>query len=666
MTHYTPEPLTPDILQSWDTCSRREWLATNGLGGYASSSLAGANTRRYHGLLVPAFAPPLGRAVVLSKLEEEVRVEDALYLLSANKYPSVVQPQGFRHLTHYEARPVPTWTYTFHEGTVTLQKRVWMAHGKNTVYVQYTLIKAPEAVKFGLVPLMAYKDYHTEQHRWDGFHGTITPDGPGRLRFDAYETAEPLWFALPPTFAWSGHSGWFLNFEHTREQERGLDCTEDLYCPGRWDGTLAPGQSVTLVATVETDMPATPGDSLDAEHARQVSLLGTAGLDHGSDLFLQTLTLAADQFLIEHTSRVARATIMAGYPWFTDWGRDTMIALPGLCLATGRLDLAKQILTSFAGATRNGLLPNRFADNGGRAEYNTVDASLWFFHAVHEYARTSGDWAFATEQMLPVLEDMVAHHTQGTDYGIKVDPADGLLRAGEPGVQLTWMDAKVGDWVVTPRIGKPVEINALWHNALHVAALLARRAGKADAADDYQARGARVKASFARVFWNPEAQCLYDVIGDDGRPDASLRPNQVFALSLPFPLLDDTQARAVVETVTAHLLTPYGLRTLSPQSPDYRGHYGPGDQRFRDGAYHQGTVWPWLLGAFVDAHLQVHGDTSAARALLLPFLSASLNEYGVDTLCEVRDGDAPHAPNGCIAQAWSVGELLRALRLLSS
>lgn len=665
MAKYTPEPLTADILQNYETASRREWLATNGIGGYASSSLAGANTRRYHGLLVPAFAPPLGRAVLLSKLEEEVRVEDALYLLSANKYPSVVQPQGFRHLVHYESHPVPTWTYTFHEGTVTLQKRVWMPHGKNTVYIQYTLIKAPEAVKFGLVPLMAYKDYHTEQHRWDGFHGTITNDGPGRLKFVAYDTAEPLWFTLPPTFAWSGHSGWFLNFEHTREQERGLDCTEDLYCPGHWDGTLAPGQTMTLVATVETETPAQADDSLHAEYVRQQSLLTAAGLSGGSEPFAQTLTFAADQFLIEHTERVARATIMAGYPWFTDWGRDTMIALPGLCLSTGRYDLAKQILTSFSRATHNGLLPNRFTDGGGGAEYNTVDASLWFFHAVHQYALASGDWDFATQQMLPVLEDILTHHIHGTDYGIGADPADGLLHAGQPGVQLTWMDAKVGDWVVTPRIGKPVEINALWHNALRVAALLARRVGKDDAANDYEARAAQAKASFAPAFWNEDAQCLYDVIGDDGQPDASIRPNQIFALSLPFPLLSPTQARAVVDKVGEHLLTPYGLRTLAPGSPDYRGHYGPGDQRLRDGAYHQGTVWPWLLGAYVDAHLQVYQDKGAALNLILPFLSAATNEYGVDTLCEIRDGDAPYAPNGCIAQAWSVGELLRALRLCS-
>ncbi len=665
MAQYTPEPLTADILQNYETASRREWLATNGIGGYASSSLAGANTRRYHGLLVPAFAPPLGRAVLLSKLEEEVRVEDALYLLSANKYPSVVQPQGFRHLVHYENHPVPTWTYTFHEGTVTLQKRVWMPHGKNTVYIQYTLIKAPEAVKFGLVPLMAYKDYHTEQHRWDGFHGTITNDGPGRLKFVAYDTAEPLWFTLPPTFAWSGHSGWFLNFEHTREQERGLDCTEDLYCPGHWDGTLAPGQTMTLVATVETETPAQADDSLHAEYARQQSLLTAAGLGGGSEPFAQTLTLAADQFLIEHTERVARATIMAGYPWFTDWGRDTMIALPGLCLSTGRHDLAKQILTSFSGATHNGLLPNRFTDGGGGAEYNTVDASLWFFHAVHQYALASGDWDFAAQQMLPVLQDILTHHINGTDYGIGVDPSDGLLHAGQPGVQLTWMDAKVGDWVVTPRIGKPVEINALWHNALRVAALLARRAGKDDAASDYETRAAQAKASFAPAFWNEDAQCLYDVIGDDGQPDASIRPNQIFALSLPFPLLSPEQARAVVDKVGEHLLTPYGLRTLAPGSPDYQGHYGPGDQRLRDGAYHQGTVWPWLLGAYVDAHLQVYQDKGAALNLILPFLSAAMHDYGVGSLCEIRDGDAPYAPNGCIAQAWSVGELLRALRLCS-
>ncbi len=656
--------ISGDILQSWDEASRREWLVTNGIGGYAMGSLAGANTRRYHGLLVPAFSPPLGRAVLLSKVEEEVRVEDQLYQLAANKYPSVVQPQGFRHLTYFGTRPVPTFTFIFHEETVVLEKRVWMAHGRNTVYVQYTLVKAPEPVRLGLVPLLAYKDYHTEQHRWDGFTCDLTFEPDGRLQCVAFPTANPLFLQVKPPFAFDDHKGWFYNFEHPREQERGLDFTEDLYCPGRFGGVLAPGETVTLTATVEAEPPDAPEEALAAEIARQKGLLAQAGVPPGDDA-REALTLAADQFLIEKSPRVARSTVMAGYPWFTDWGRDTMIALPGLCLTTGRHGVAREILTSFAGAVQNGLLPNRFSDGGGGAEYNTVDASLWFFHAVHAYAQASGDWEFAQSEMLPVLHTILDAHIKGTDYDIGVDPADGLLHAGHPGVQLTWMDAKVGDWVVTPRTGKPVEINALWHNALCVTADLAERAGQADLAADCAKRAAQAKASFADAFWNPATHSLFDVIGPDGRPDASLRPNQIFAVSLPFPVVAGDQAKTVVDAVAESLLTPFGLRTLAPGSPDYHAQYAPGDPAARDGAYHQGTVWPWLLGAFCDAHLKVYGDKPKARALLSALLGPGLSQYGVGSLSEIADGDAPHAPNGCPAQAWSVAEVLRAYVMLA-
>ena len=651
--------ISGDILQNWDVVSRREWLVTNGTGGYAMGSLAGANTRRYHGLLVPALSPPVGRAVLLSKVEEEVRVEDQLYQLSANKYPSVVQPQGFRHLTSFGTRPIPTFTFTFHEETVVLEKRIWMAHGRNTVYIQYTLVKSPEPIRLGLVPLLAYKDYHTEQHRWEGFTADLTVEPDGRLQFVAFPTAHPLFLQVNPPFAFDDHKGWFYNFEHPREQERGLDFTEDLYCPGRFNGVLSPGQTVTLTATVENETPAAPEEALVAEVARQKALLASANVPPGDDA-RAALTLAADQFLIERSDKVTRSTVIAGYPWFTDWGRDTMIALPGLCLTTGRHGVAREILTSFAGAVQNGLLPNRFSDSGGGAEYNTVDASLWFFHAVYAYAQASGDWGFAQSEMLPVLHAILDAHIKGTDYDIGVDESDGLLHAGHPSVQLTWMDAKVGDWVVTPRTGKPVEINALWHNALCVAADLAERAGQADLAADCFKRAAQAKSSFARLFWNPAANSLFDVIGPDGQPDASLRPNQIFAVSLPFPVIEGDQAKAVVDAVAGSLLTPFGLRTLAPGSPDYHGRYAPGDPTARDGAYHQGTVWPWLLGAFCDAHLKVYGDKAKTRALLSALLGLGLSQYGVGSLFEVADGDAPHAPNGCPAQAWSVAEVLRA------
>ncbi len=651
--------ISGDTLQNWEESSRREWLVTNGIGGYAASSLAGANTRRYHGLLVPAFSPPVGRAVLLSKVEEEVQVEDQLYQFSSNKYPSVVQPQGFRHLTYFGTRPVPTFTYIFHEDTVVLEKRVWMAHGENTVYVQYRLVKAPEPVRLALVLLLAYKDYHTEQHRWDGFTGDLTLDSDGWLQISAFPTAHPLFLHVQPPFTFNDHGGWFYNFEHPREQERGLEFTEDLYCPGRFNGLLAPGQAITLAATTEAKRPAEVEDALAAELDRQKALLAQANVPPG-DAAREALTLAADQFIIEKSAKVTRATIMAGYPWFTDWGRDTMIALPGLCLTTGRHAVAREILTSFAGAVHDGLLPNRFSDNGGGAEYNTVDASLWFFHAVYAYAQASGDWDFAQTEMLPVLQTILDAHIRGTDYDIGVDETDGLLHAGHPGVQLTWMDAKVGDWVVTPRTGKPVEINALWHNALCVTAHLAERAGQADLAADCTRRAAQAKDSFVRLFPNPATGSLFDVIGPDGRPDASVRPNQIFAVSLPFPVIEGDRAKTVVDAVAEALLTPFGLRTLAPGSPDYHGRYAPGDPTARDGAYHQGTVWPWLLGAFCDAHLKVYGHKAKTRALLSALLGPGLSDYGVGSLGEVFDGDPPHAPNGCPAQAWSVAEVLRA------
>ena len=468
---------------------------------------------------------------------------------------------------------------------------------------------------------------------------------------------------MKPPFAFVNHSGWFFNFEHPREQERGLDFTEDLYCPGRFDGILSPGQTITLVATVEAETPDEPEAALASEIARQKALLDGAGVTPG-DATAETLTLASDQFVVESSPKVARATIMAGYPWFTDWGRDTMISLPGLCLTTKRYAVAKEILSAFAGAVQNGLLPNRFSDNssvsGAGAEYNTADASLWFFQAVYAYAEASGDWQFAQTEMLPVLQDILQAHIAGTDYNIGVDPADGLLHAGEPGVQLTWMDAKVGDWVVTPRTGKPVEINALWHNALCIAAEIADRAGQSDFAAECRTRAAQAQASFQEKFWNPDTHSLFDVIASDGCPDASLRPNQIFAVSLPFPVMDGDKAQSVVEAVAEHLLTPFGLRTLAPGSPDYRPRYGPGDGATRDGAYHQGTVWPWLLGAFCDAHLQVYGDKAKTRALLDTLLSTGLTEYGIGTLAEIFDAEAPYAPNGCPAQAWSVAEILRA------
>jgi predicted glycogen debranching enzyme len=456
---------------------------------------------------------------------------------------------------------------------------------------------------------------------------------------------------------------WYWNFARRAERERGLDDREDLLAPGAFRLTLAPGERAVLLITAEPELHvASWRSSLNAHQARGAELLRTAGVEQEPAL-VQRLTLAADQFLVARvTADGGRGrTVVAGYHWFGDWGRDTMIALPGLTLATGRAAECAEVLRTFARYLDQGMLPNRFPDAGEAPEYNTVDATLWFFQAIRAYERTTGDRALVDE-LLPALRDVIDWHVRGTRHGIRVDAADGLLRCGEPGVQLTWMDARVGDRVITPRTGKPVEVNALWHAALCTLAEFCAARNESDATR-YTAMAERAAASFRARFWRPELDYLADVVGTpDDTDDLKLRPNQIFAVSLPDPLLEPAQARAVVEAVGRSLLTTYGLRSLAPADAAYIGHYGGGVGE-RDGAYHQGTVWTWLLGPYAEAHFKVYGDRRAARHLLRP-LAHHLLDAGLGTISEIMDGDAPHAPRGCIAQAWSVGEALRVWKLL--
>jgi len=653
--------VTSEALQSWDIGSRLEWLVTNGMGGYAAGSLSGANTRRYHGLLVAAMNPPLGRTVLLSKIEEDLSVEDHVYSLSANKYPNIIYPQGYRHLISFDSDPIPTFTFGVHEGTVHLQKQIWMAYGKNTVYIRYTVLKAPEPVNIKLSPFLAYKDYHSEQRMWDGFMGRTRLTDPSGLLFTAFDGAQPVRIRVLPSegFGFTPKDTWFFNFEHEREQERGQDASEDLFCPGEFSGVLGAGNAVTFCATIETADPAFPHEALASEMERREQLLRDARLPAGSDPTLQDLVLAADRFVIPKSETVSRATVIAGYPWFTDWGRDTMISLHGLCLSTGRYGTAKEILTSFAEATRDGLIPNRFNDAGDGAEFNTVDATLWLFQAAYSYAQVTGDWGLLTKELYIAFERILAAHIRGTHYCIHVDSEDGLLFAGEHGVQLTWMDARFDDCVVTPRIGKPVEIQALWYNALRIMSDVAARAGKPSKA--YLNRANKARKSFLKKFKNSEANALFDVVDGPAGNEAHIRPNQIFALSLAFPILDPASKTAadIIETVQRELLTTRGLRTLSPRDAAYIGRYGPGDQGKRDAAYHQGTVWPWLIGPFVDAFRAVHGPMDLD--CILGETSQMLVEYGIGSIAEIYDGDEPHHPAGCFAQAWSVAELLRVL-----
>jgi predicted glycogen debranching enzyme len=675
---------------------QREWLVTNGIGGYASASVSTANTRRYHGLLVAALRPPLGRAVLLSKLEDtlEITARSATraqsFPLSSNLYSGAVYPQGHRSLESWRAYPAPAWVWCPIPG-VRIEKSIWMAPGANATCIAYRLLDAPEgsAACLRLIPLLAWKDYHAEMHacagapscEWSGADEIGAPDSgdPIRLRLSMPivlgVTDRPIPLDLRLTnekgrpvkdASFTADPAWYYRFQHPREQERGLDFEEDLYSPGSLCAPLAPGETLVVTASVA---PAAIGADPDPRSPQALSMkilnLQTALARQSRDDTDRLLALAAKAFVVRVPG--VRCTVIAGYPWFSDWGRDTMIALPGLCLPTGLLDEAREILLSFARHVDGGMLPNRFPDAGDAPEYNTVDATLWYFWAIHQYVEATGDTDVLREGLWTALERIVQAHRKGTRYNIHVDPADRLLYAGEEGAQLTWMDARVGGREITPRIGKPVEINALWINALFTMSEFARRLGDAKAVTRYADAASAADRSFRAKFPRPDGKGLFDVIDTPpgGLPDASVRPNQIFALSLPFAPLDPVGplADSIRNVISEELLTDYGLRTLSPRDPRFCPRY-EGDPGRRDSAYHQGTVWPWLLGAFAEAHFKAHGDRQAARDLLKP-LAAHLADYGLGSLPEIADGADPQRPNGCIAQAWSVAETLRVWRLLA-
>lgn len=644
--------LGEEVCRDLREATAREWLETNGLGGFASSTVAGLNTRRYHGLLVAATRPPVGRSVLLSKLEETLVVGGHRYELSANQYPGAVHPRGHQFMSRFRLDPFPVFTYRV-EG-FELEKTVVMLHGENTTCVRYTL-RGPRGadVRLELRPLVAFRDYHALTHE----NGALDPRvlvEEGRLTVAPYEGLPALHFA---------HEGaevetagyWYRNFVYAEEQARGLDLTEDLFSPFAVKFDLSARVEVSVIASTEKREAARAGELIQREVGRRARVLKTAPSD---DEAVRALTAAADQYVV---ARGGQKTVIAGYHWFGDWGRDTMIALPGLTLVTRRFDLARSILAEFARHVSRGMLPNRFTESGEVPEYNTADATLWYFEAVRALVAYANDAEFVGANLYGVLKDIIDWHERGTRFGIHVD-ADGLLSAGAEGAQLTWMDAKVGDRVITPRRGKPVEIQALWYNALRVSEELARRVGFAADERRFAAAAARARESFNAQFWNEGAGCLYDVVDGEAR-DASMRPNQIFAVSLTHTMLPAERARSVVEAVGRELLTPYGLRSLAPSDPRYSGRYGGGPAE-RDAVYHQGTVWAWLVGPFVTAHLKVHGrspeSVAYARSLLRP-LVAHLKEACLGHVSEIFEGDAPHAPRGACAQAWSAAELLRAL-----
>ncbi len=650
-----------EVTGDFEVAAGREWLCTNGVGGFASGTVAGALTRRYHGLLVAALAPPLGRTLMAAKVDEVVTYGGLTKPLGANAWASgVVDPAGHRHLVRFALDgTTPVWTYACADAL--LEKRVFMEPGANTSYVRWSLVRAQGPLALEAAVLVNYRDYHGATHGGWPMRVEAVPKG---LCVTAFDGARPL-FVLADGATLTPEHEWYYGFHLTCEQARGLDAFEDHLRAGTLRVTLPPGGEVTLVLSAE-EAPGLEGDlAWSRRQACEVDLLArwrrarpTAAR---APAWIQQLVLSADQFVVRRPLHddPGGMTIIAGYHWFGDWGRDTMIALPGLALSTGRPEIARTILTTFARFVDRGMLPNRFPDAGEAPEYNTADATLWYVEAIRAYHEATGDDALVRE-LYPTLEAVVAAHRAGTRYGIGEDAADGLLRAGEPGLQLTWMDAKVGDWVVTPRIGKPVEINALWYNVLCTMAEFARVAGRP--APAWTALAERVARSFAR-FWCERTGCCYDVIDGPDGDDARLRPNQIFAVSLPASPLAADRQRRVVEACARHLLTPMGLRSLAPGDPAYCGRY-QGDVLARDGAYHQGAVWAWLLGPFALAWRRVFGDVAGARELLAP-LADHLAEYGLGSIAEIFDGDAPHAPCGCIAQAWSVAETLRAWHALA-
>ena len=670
LTRRIPQPKDGDRV---DAMPRREWLVANGLGGYSSSTVAGVVTRRYHGLLVAALPAPFGRYVMLNHLLERVRLpnREISWLGDEDEVagPNAIDRRD--HLREFRLElGLPVWE--FEVDGLRIEKRVVMPYGQNTVHVIYRLLEGVQPVRLSLRPSVQFRPYEGSVDRGPVLSYTLTACG-NRYELSSGKELPVLRLAIRgERSALTLDEKNVSTVPYEMEQWRGYDHMGALWSPGYFRADLTPGGVVTLIASTEpweTIQALEPDAAHAAEIERRQRLLGISGSSNEDRLFSE-LVLAADQFIITPAGRAeeqarARAageevrTVIAGYHWFTDWGRDTMISLEGLTLCTRRYREAAYILRTFAHYVRDGLIPNMFPDGAREGLYHTADATLWFFHALERYVRLTGDET-TLRLLLPQMVDIVAHHLRGTRFGIGVDPRDGLLKQGAEGYQLTWMDAKVDDWVVTPRRGKPVEINALWYNALRLLDGWMERCGIGPAEFDPASAADRVRSSFNERFWYAQGQHLYDVIDGEHGDDPACRPNQVFAISLDHPVLDEARWEPVVKAVTDRLLTPVGLRSLAPGHPDYKPKYY-GDLRARDAAYHQGTVWAWLIGPYVDAWLKLHPNDAAGARQLLTGFEAHLNEACIGSISEIFDAEPPYVPRGCIAQAWSVAEVLRVL-----
>jgi predicted glycogen debranching enzyme len=641
----------------------REWLVTNGLGGYASGTVTGVVTRRYHGLLIAALPAPHGRVVMLSHLWERVRLPDrTVAVLSGEELDR-------DHLVDFHLDSgLPVWRYEL--GGHVIEREIRMPHRQNTVHVTYRLARGPGDVRLTLRPSLNFRPHHAPVSTpLQGSYAFTAVDDRYELSAGAELPRLRLRLAGERS-AFTVDGKIVQQIRYHDEAQRGEAARGDLWSPGYFRVDLAPGKEATLIASTEpweTIQALSPADARAAERQRRRRLLDAAPapLRVGTGA---ALVLAADQFIVSPVGRVedaarARATgdevrsVIAGYHWFTDWGRDTMIGLEGLTLATGRHVEAGYILKTFAHCIRDGLIPNLFPEGDVEGRYHTADATLWFFHALHRYLEATNDRA-TLRLLLPRLREIVERHVAGTRFGIGVDPADGLLRQGAPGYQLTWMDAKVDDWVVTPRRGKAVEINALWYNALRLLEAWVREEQGDEAARGLGGTAERVWRSFNERFWYAEGAYLYDVIDGETDDDPACRPNQLFAISLPHAVLDPGRWKPVLETVGERLVTPVGLRSLAPGHRDFKAKYF-GDLRARDAAYHQGTVWAWLIGPWIDAWLRVYPDDRAGARRFLEAFVPHLEQAGIGSISEVFDAEEPFTPRGCIAQAWSVAEVLR-------
>lgn len=646
-----------------------EWLVTNGLGGYASGTSTGAITRRYHGLLIAALPDSLGRMMMLNGLSERLRLPDRRVVYTGAEELAGVTPENTLPVAQFRLEAgLPVWRYEV--AGFTLEKRLIVPQRQNTVYITYRLLSGGGTLRLGLRPAIHFRPHDAPVSAATVQQYTLT------VVNDQYEiSASPelpvLRVAVEgPSMAFTFDRRETAGIQYSTEQNRGYESKGSLWSPGYFRIDLAEGQAATLVASTEgwdTIRALTPQAAAQAELERRRRLISMAGppveQNPGAEL-----VLAADQFLITPLGRVADAarasaagdeirTVIAGYHWFTDWGRDTMISLEGLTLTTGRHYEARWILRTFAHYVRDGLIPNLFPEGEKEGLYHTADATLWYFHALHRYVETTGD-RDTLRVILPKLVEIAEKHLEGTRFGICVDASDGLLHQGQPGYQLTWMDAKVDDWVVTPRRGKAVEINALWYNALRLLARwLTEEQGEA-AATMFSEQADRAYESFNRRFWYEAGGHLYDVIDGESGDDPACRPNQVMAISLDHPVLDPSRWEPVLQVVTDRLLTPVGLRSLAPGDKDYKAKYY-GDLRSRDAAYHQGTVWAWLIGPYIDAWLKLHPEDPARARQFLDGFVPHLGEACIGSISEIFDAEEPHTPRGCIAQAWSVAEVLR-------